>query len=192
MKCRELMNIDLRLISASASVKDAATLMRENALGFLPVCGADGRLAGVLTDRDVAVRAATIDRLPATIWVAEVMTTRPAVCRPHESVRDAEARMSGRCVSRLVVIDDDGHPVGVVSLTDVLAKDHRRRALRTALRVLSREAQGPHTSVEDIHLTPAPLPSAAEPASDWYPGSRNNDAVIIGGAMTRDIKEFPR
>jgi CBS domain-containing protein len=155
MNCGDFMNMDLRAISASASVKEAATLMRDNALGFLPVCGSDGQLLGVLTDRDIALRACTADREPAAIGVIEVMTRKPAVCTSHEDIGVAEARMVRRGVARLVVVDEARHPIGVVSLTDILAKDRKGRALRTACGVLSREAEGPHTPVESVYLTPS-------------------------------------
>jgi signal-transduction protein with cAMP-binding, CBS, and nucleotidyltransferase domain len=187
------MNIDLRLISTAATVKEAALMMRDNGIGFLPVCGEEGRLVGVLTDRDVATRAATLDRAPSAISVGEVMTARPAVCRAGDGVREAEARMIRRGVSRVVVVDEDGHPVGVISLTDILSKDRKGRALRTARRVLAREAEGPHTPIESITLTASDPGEVFPGVSGEQNNPRSNfDAVIIGGSDTRQMKEFPR
>jgi CBS domain-containing protein len=191
MKCGDLMNMDLRVIPATATVKDAAITMRDNALGFLPVCGGDGRLVGVLTDRDVALRAATLDRESASIPVSEVMTARPTVCKASEGLGAVEARMVRRGVSRVVVVDDAGYPIGVVSLTDILAKDRKGRALRTAREVLAREAAGPHTPVESITLT-ASVPWTDEGTADGFVAARAGESVIIGGSETRGMKEFPR
>jgi signal-transduction protein with cAMP-binding, CBS, and nucleotidyltransferase domain len=187
------MTIGLRVLPTSATVRDAALTMRENSLGFLPICDPDGRLVGVITDRDIAVRVAPFDRPPGSVAVTEVMTGRPLVCGPDEPIEAAEGRMIRRGVSRIMVVDEQGFPLGVISLTDILLKDRARRALDTAREVLSREATGPHTPVEDIVLTPAPYPTgpAAEPLDD-YAGSHRADWVILGGSATRGMKEFPR
>jgi CBS domain-containing protein len=191
MKCAELMNLDLRVLPTTASVRQAALLMRDSSLGFLPVCDDDGRPLGVLTDRDIAVRAAASDQLPATVPVLEVMTGPPIVCGEHEDLAVAERRMIERGVSRLVVVDDDGVVVGILSLTDLLRREPKRRALAVARGVLAREAQGPHFPVERIRLTPGAMPGAGPEAHEVRRGS-GLDGVIAGGAATRGMKEFPR
>jgi CBS domain-containing protein len=194
MRCRDLMNLDLRLLPMHANVQQAARLMRENSLGFLPICDDEGCLVGVLTDRDIAVRAAAANGLPSSIRATEIMTSPPVVCRPHEDLRQAESRMAERGISRLVVVDEEGHPVGVLSLTDILRREARGRALDTARRVLAREAQGPHIPIESVVLTPA----SPEDTSDLSPSYESSgsvtgyDSVLAGGYATRGMKEFPR
>lgn len=193
MRCKEAMTIGLRVLPTSATVRDAALTMRENSLGFLPVCAPDGRLVGVITDRDIAVRVAPFDRPPGSVAVTEVMTGQPLVCGPDEHLETAEARMIHRGVSRIMVVDAQGFPLGIISLTDILLKDRAGRALHTAREVLSREATGPHTPLEDIVLTPAPYPTApAAESPDVYTSSQSWDSVILGGTASRGMKEFPR
>jgi CBS domain-containing protein len=193
MKCADLMNLDLRAVPVAANLHQAASIMRDHSLGFLPVCERDGRVAGVITDRDIVIRATAGDRLPSQVPVLEVMSAPPIVCDEHEDVRAAEARMVARGVSRLVVVDEDGHPLGILSLTDILRKGPGGRALETARGVLAREAQGPHRPIEGIELTAAG-PSSAEPENP-YEGSgtvTGYESVLAGGSTTRGMKEFPR
>lgn len=192
MRCKEAMTIGLRVLPTSATVRDAALTMRENSLGFLPICDPDGRLVGVITDRDIAVRVAPFDRPPGSVAVTEVMTGRPVVCGPDEHIETAEARMIHRGVSRIMVVDEQGFPLGIISLTDILLKDRGGRALDTAREVLSREATGPHAPLESIVLTPAPFPAGPAESPEYYAGSRGSDSVILGGSATRGMKEFPR
>jgi CBS domain-containing protein len=189
MKCGDLMNLDLRVLPITANVRQAAILMRDNSLGFLPVCDEAGRPVGVLTDRDIATRAAVWSRLPDLIPVSEVMTPSPEICDEHEDVAVAERRMIERAVSRLVVVDADGVAVGILSLTDLLRREPRR-ALLVARGVLARE-QGPHFPVEEIRLTPGAFPVA--PSEEHEPRRTSGlDSVIMGGSATRSMKEFPR
>jgi CBS domain-containing protein len=191
MKCADLMNLDLRVLPSTATVRQAAFLMRDSSLGFLPVCDEEGRPLGVLTDRDIAVRAAAMDRLSGTIPVLEVMTGPPIVCWEHEELAVAERRMIERGVSRLVVVDAGGVVVGILSLTDLLRREPQRRALAVARGVLAREAQGPHFPIERIRLTPGELPAVGLDAHDVRRGS-GLEGVIAGGSATRSMKEFPR
>jgi CBS domain-containing protein len=191
MKCADLMNMDLRVLPTTATVQQAALVMRDNSVGFLPICDEHGRPIGVVTDRDVAVRAAASDRLPSAVSVVEVMSHPPVVCGEHEDLAAAESRMVHRGVARVVVVDDDNVAVGILSLTDLLEREPRRRAVEVARGVLAREAQGPHFPVDQIHLTPAPLPASADAHEGMRRGS-GLESVIVGGADTRGMKEFPR
>lgn len=194
MKCSALMTLDLRWVRDNATARDAALVMRDSSVGFLPVIDAAGGLAGVLTDRDLAVRLATTDRLPSDVAVRDVMTRDPFVCRPEDGIATAEALMAREGKSRLVVVDERRRPVGIISLTDVLARDRRGRALRTARRVLARESDGPHPPLEGIRLTPEALPTRATgstPTQERSLTATSGDAVIVGGATRRSIREFP-
>jgi hypothetical protein len=96
-------------------------------------------------------------------------------------------------VSRMVVVDEADFPVGIISLTDILLKDRAGRALDTARQVLAREASGPHLPVEGIELTPQPFPSGgAAPTNQPYADAPRWESVLLGGAATRGMKEFPR
>jgi CBS domain-containing protein len=194
MRCADVMTMGLRVLPDSATVQQAAAVMRANSLGFLPVCDPEGRLVGVITDRDIAVRVAPYDQVPSSVQVIDVMTPRPLVCGPREPVEAAEHRMIRGGIARMMVVDEGNFPLGIISLTDLLLKDRSGRALETARQVLSREASGPHSPINDIQLTPAAPPgvgSMADLGSD-YQGTNRWDSVLFGGSETRGMKEFPR
>jgi CBS domain-containing protein len=103
------------------SVKDAAARMRENDVGFLPVCDAEGgKLIGTLTDRDIAVRLVA-EGMPVSTPVAEVMTRQVVYCHTEDDVRDACELRESNQVSRMVVLDDNEHIAGVISVADLLS-----------------------------------------------------------------------
>ena len=84
MKCQDLMTLDLRWVRDTATVLEAAMSMRENSIGFLPVCDAEGALIGVVTDRDLTTRAVAENLVPGATTVAEVMSKPAIVCLEEE------------------------------------------------------------------------------------------------------------
>ena len=197
-KCQDVMRIDLKVVSSAATAFEAARTMRDNSVGFLPMCDPEtGRLVGVITDRDLVTRMSANDLRPSETRVAEIATRAPAVCRSADSLTTAEKMMMSLDISRVVIVDEDAHPVGVVSLTDIIMGRRARRALRTARGVLEREAAGPQPPIESIVLTPSdPIPpQGSEPSGEEF--SRESGTAmsrrdaIIGGRETSGMKEFP-
>jgi nucleotide-binding universal stress UspA family protein/predicted transcriptional regulator len=114
IRCGDLMR-EMSAIGTNATVAQAARLMRDLGIGFLPVCDADRRVVGVVTDRDLVVRALTSES-PGDIPIGAVMSaTHLVVCRPDEDVRVAEERMAEAHVSRVVVVDEGHRLCGVMS-----------------------------------------------------------------------------
>jgi len=184
MKCSDLMHIDLQWVSGSASVREAARLMRDHSMGFLLVSGATpGQVAGVLTDRDLALRVCAEDRLPKDVKVIEVATAQVVACHQDDDLKAAETKMKAEQKSRLVVLDDKGQAVGILSLTNILFGDSPRRAVKTARGVLAREAEGPHTPMDQIHLTPS-TPEDEEAVS-------HDQSVMTGRTTNTSTKMFP-
>lgn len=102
----------------TASVVDAARTMVEADIGFLVVVDAGGKPVGVVTDRDIVVRAVVPARRDAT--VADVMTRHPVCVRDQATVTEAAELMADRQCRRLALTDDAGRITGVVSLDDLL------------------------------------------------------------------------
>ena len=100
--------------SEELSVEACARMMRDNHVGFVPVVDGRGQVVGVVTDRDLAVRVLAED-LPAETPVGEVMTRDVRICRFDDDVESAERKMASTRKSRLVVTDDGGRCVGVIS-----------------------------------------------------------------------------
>ena len=92
MKVKDIMTTDVRTCTPAASVADAAHLMWDGDCGILPVVE-DGRLAGVVTDRDLFIALATRNALAAELSVRDVATTKVVTCSPEDDVQTALASM---------------------------------------------------------------------------------------------------
>ena len=117
---RELMTQPIAVVHTSDSLRVAATAMRVRDLGFLPVVD-DERVVGVLTDRDLTVRATAAGLDPSSTTVDQVMTPDVIYCFDDETVGAAAAVMEAEGVRRLVVFDRKMKLVGVLTLDDLAA-----------------------------------------------------------------------
>ncbi len=118
MKVRDLMNTEVITCRDTASLGEAAKLMWENDIGFLPVLGENGALVGVITDRDGFVAAYFQGHPIWEIPVRTAMSARVASIKPGAEVDEAEQIMAEFQVHRLPVVED-GKLVGIVSLNDL-------------------------------------------------------------------------
>jgi CBS domain-containing protein len=116
-KIRDVMTRDPRTIQASSSVADAAKVMREADVGPVIVTEGD-KIAGIVTDRDVAVRAVAMDRDPKSTPVKEIISSDVVALSPDDSVGEAVQTMRQRDVRRVPVVEN-GKPVGIVALGDL-------------------------------------------------------------------------
>jgi CBS domain-containing protein len=119
MKVREAMTPDVRLVNPQQTIREAARLMVECDIGALPV-GAGDRLVGVITDRDIAVRAVADGRGPDT-RIDEVMSPDVKYCFDDEELDAVADNMGQIQVRRLPVVNRDKRLVGIVALGDVAA-----------------------------------------------------------------------
>lgn len=118
MQIAEIMTRDPVVASPDATLREAAQMMRELDSGVLPV-GEGDRLLGILTDRDITIRATAEGKDPNATPVREVMSTEVVSCFEDEDEQEAAARMEQHQLRRLVVIDRDERLVGIVSLGDL-------------------------------------------------------------------------
>lgn len=139
MLCREVMKTDVARCADTLSVQACSRMMRDNNVGFLPVVDGKDQVTGVVTDRDLAVRVLAEGLSPDTP-VGTVMTRDVRVCRADDELDIAEWKMAETRKSRLVVTDDAGRCVGVISLSDVAQADSRSRAGSVLRAVTRREA----------------------------------------------------
>lgn len=117
MKIRDVMTPAVRTIAPTATLREAAQLMAETDVGVLPVANED-RLVGMLTDRDIAVRAVAAGFGPDTP-VQETMSPEIKYCFEDDDVDDVCANLSDQQLRRLPVVDRDKKLVGIVSLSDL-------------------------------------------------------------------------
>jgi CBS domain-containing protein len=106
--------------------------MRGHVVGALPVLES-GRLVGIVTDRDLALRVVATGQRPWETYVRQVMTPHPASCRTDDPLETALERMLARHVRRLVVLNGQSEVIGLLSVDDLVADD---RTQPSALRVL--------------------------------------------------------
>jgi CBS domain-containing protein len=118
MELRDIMTRNVEVISGDASLKEAATKMKTIDVGFIPVCDGD-RLKGILTDRDITIRATADGRDPTKTKVADVMSTDIAYCLEDQELDEAVSLMEARQIRRLPVLNLDKQLVGIVSLGDI-------------------------------------------------------------------------
>ncbi|ANQ84936.1 hypothetical protein dqs_1898 [Azoarcus olearius] len=117
MLVRDAMTPDVRMVTPNQSIHDAARLMAEWDVGSLPV-GEDDRLVGMLTDRDITIRAVAAGRSPETP-VREVMSRDVKYCFDDDEVESVAHNMGEVQLHRLVVLDHDKRMVGIVALADI-------------------------------------------------------------------------
>jgi CBS domain-containing protein len=117
MKIRDVMTPDVRTIAPSASIQEAARMMAEQDVGVLPVAESD-RLVGMLTDRDIAVRAVAAG-MGANSLVREAMSPEIKYCFEDDDVDDVCENLADQQLRRLPVVDSDKNLVGIVSLADL-------------------------------------------------------------------------
>lgn len=121
MQIRDLMTVGVEVIRPEASVQTAAEKMRDFNIGFLPVW--DGKkLVGMLTDRDITVRAVAAG-LDSNTPVRELMTPEIVFCYDDQSLDEAPQIMQEHQIRQLPVLDAKHQLVGVVSLDDIAAVD---------------------------------------------------------------------
>jgi CBS domain-containing protein len=126
MRVAEVMTRDVRLIEPNQTIRDAARLMAEMDAGIVPVREGD-RLVGMITDRDIAVRAVAQGRGPDTA-VREVMTDEVKYCYEDDDTNDVARNMADIQVRRLPVLTREKRLVGIISLGDMAVSDEAGKA----------------------------------------------------------------
>jgi len=121
MKVSEAMTRDVRVANPNESIRDAARMMAEIDAGALPV-GENDRLVGVITDRDIAVRAVAEGK-DATTKVRDIMSREVLYCYDDQEIDDVARNMGDVKVRRLPVVNRDKRLVGIISLGDVACKE---------------------------------------------------------------------
>jgi CBS domain-containing protein len=119
MQVKDIMTTRVECTSPTATIREAAQMMKDIDVGPLPVCGDDDRLAGMITDRDITVRAVAEGLDPSTALVRDVMTPNIIYCDDDQNVSDAAHMMEQNQIRRLVVLNREKRLVGILSLGDL-------------------------------------------------------------------------
>jgi CBS domain-containing protein len=122
---RDTMTVDPRSITPNDQIVEAARLMRDENVGSLPVSD-EGRLVGMLTDRDIAVRVVAEGKSPESTTVGEVFSRNPVAARPDQDLDEALQLMAQHQVRRLPVVEDD-RLVGILAQADVALEEKEKK-----------------------------------------------------------------
>ena len=122
MKLRDIMTNQVVRIQPEETIAVAARMLEHNNIGAMPVCNAEGKLCGMITDRDIVTRCLAAGKSPQTTSVKEVMTAKVYVGRPDMDAALAAGLMGREQVRRLPVMEN-GRLCGMISLGDLAMKE---------------------------------------------------------------------
>lgn len=118
MQVQEIMTGDVTCVGPGATLREAAQKMRDLDVGSLPVCD-NNRLTGIITDRDIAIRAVADGCDANATAVRDVMSEGVQYCFEDDDLQDAEQLMRDKQIRRLVVLNRDKQLTGILALGDV-------------------------------------------------------------------------
>jgi len=127
MKARDVMTRDPKVVSPDQPVSEVLRIMRSEDVGMIPITegNGQGRVAGVVTDRDIALHLGDNDEKPSNVRVRDVMTTNVVRVAPEDDLSDVSRRMEDAQVRRILVCEGD-RLVGVIATAD-LAREAKKK-----------------------------------------------------------------
>ncbi|HEX8140749.1 MAG TPA: CBS domain-containing protein [Pyrinomonadaceae bacterium] len=161
LRCRDIMTRDVTVATRDTSLKEVAAMMREEDTGVIPVVDREdapaltgdanlaeapkinnrmrgnGKLVGLVTDRDIAVRAVAEGKDATTTRVEEVMTTDVHTAHPNDRVIDVIRKMGDKQVRRIPVVGENGQLRGIISMADIALETEEDEELADALEEIS-------------------------------------------------------
>jgi CBS domain-containing protein len=140
MMCQDLMKTAVKCVSPLTTLTEAAVRMRDDGIGFLPVCDEAGRVIGTITDRDITIRAFASGET-GNQSVEPFMTRSVVGCRPGNDLAYALELMSQEKVSRILCVNEEGMVEGVISLSDIARLEDGALASGTLRNISDREVR---------------------------------------------------
>ncbi|HYG82963.1 MAG TPA: CBS domain-containing protein [Pyrinomonadaceae bacterium] len=157
VRCRDIMTRDVTVATRDTSLMDVGAMMRDEDTGVIPVvehlhnieggeggngrgesrAKGNGRLIGLITDRDIVIRAVAEGKDMRTTRAEEIMTTDIYTARPNDRVIDVIRKMGDKQVRRIPVVDDSNNLLGIISMADIALETEEDRELADALEEIS-------------------------------------------------------
>lgn len=134
-RCREIMTKNVRTAGRETSLREAAIMMRDGDMGAVPVVE-DGKLVGIVTDRDIVVRAIAEGRDSETP-VGDAMTRQLFTVAPDDFVFEAIRLMGDKQIRRVPVVDANGSLAGIIAMADVALETEDEREIAETLEEIS-------------------------------------------------------
>jgi len=163
LRCRDIMTRDLAVATRDTTVREVALMMKQEDTGVIPVVDYDGngretkvrpderddrnhetrqysrgKLVGLITDRDIAVRAVAEGKDCTNTRVEEIMSTDIHTTRPNDRVVDVIRKMGDKQVRRIPVTNENGYLVGMISMADIAVETHEDYELAEAIEEISK------------------------------------------------------
>jgi CBS domain-containing protein len=135
IRCRDIMTSSVTTATRENTLQEVAVLMRDGDMGSVPVVE-DGKLVGIVTDRDIVVRSVADGREPGSS-VADSMTTDIFAVKPDDFVFEAIRLMGDKQVRRVPVVDDDGNLAGIIAMADIALEMEDEREIAETLEEIS-------------------------------------------------------
>ena len=139
MQVKEIMTCNVETINSDANLVEAAQKMKLLEVGALPVWEND-ELIGMITDRDITIRAVADEKNPSNTTVKEIMTSDVCCCFEDDDIHEAAKMMEEKSIHRLLVVNSSNDHVGFVSLSDLAVKSHDEHLTYEVLERISEPA----------------------------------------------------
>jgi CBS domain-containing protein len=137
VRAREIMTRDVKSVRPEAGLEEVARIMRDENTGIVPVVDQNGRLLGVVTDRDIVMRTLASGNDPRTVRASEIMSDDIDAVTPDEELRDVVNLMGDKQVRRVPVVQENDELVGIISMADVATRADYDESLQDALEEIS-------------------------------------------------------
>lgn len=134
-RCREIMTSDVRTANRQMTLREVARLMSEGDMGAMPIVE-NGKLVGIVTDRDIVVRAIAEGKDVST-EIGDVMTTEIFSVKPEDFVFEAIRLMGDRQVRRIPVVSQAGELAGIIAMADIALEMEDEREIAATLEEIS-------------------------------------------------------
>ncbi|QQS40699.1 MAG: CBS domain-containing protein [Acidobacteriota bacterium] len=131
------MAANVTMATRESTLKDAAAILRDGDIGILPIVDGEGRLVGLLTDRDIVVRAVADGLDITSTTVGDIMTEELFTAGPDDFVFEALRTMGEKQVRRIPIVDEDGVLRGIVSMADIALEMEDEKEVAETLEEIS-------------------------------------------------------
>ena len=119
MKVKDCMCNDVCCVKPETKINEVAKLMGENHIGCIPVCDEHNSICGIVTDRDILLRAVACEKDTKNCVVSDIMTCNVCTCTQDDEMTNAQSKMSQNQIRRLPVCDENNKVIGILSMGDL-------------------------------------------------------------------------
>jgi CBS domain-containing protein len=137
LRCRDIMTRNIVTCHRDTAITEVARLMRDEDVGAIPVVGNDGKLAGIVTDRDLVVKGLNSDKSDAEVTAEDCMSTDLYTVNQNDRLVDMIREMGDHQVRRIPVVDGRDRLVGIISMADIATQTNKDMELKEALEEIS-------------------------------------------------------